>query len=265
MLTALRRARRRVQALQALMPDLGPRGALRYVVTRRLGAETVRVPVHGVEIRLRTAGPDLSVARTSLGAEFAPLARFVDREFDGLIVDAGGFIGTAALKLSAMFPRATIVSIEPSEANAALLAENIAGHANIELIQGALVPVSGSPVELRDRATGAWGFTIVEAPADRADAALLGPVATVSLADIVARHPGRPIGLLKLDIEGGEIPLFDAAPPELAAIPVIFVELHDRIAAGCTEAFHRFSEGRMIETFGGEKFASIAPPTSCAG
>ena len=48
------------------------------------------------------------------------------------------------------------------------------------------------------------------------------------------------IGILKLDIEGAELHLFKEDEMALSEIPHIFVELHDRIVSGCSDAFSLF-------------------------
>ena len=65
------------------------------------------------------------------------------------------------------------------------------------------------------------------------------------------------IGVLKLDIEGGELDLFVNDAETLGKVRIIFVELHDRIVAGCTKAFNEFSDRRLIFRDNGEKYFSI--------
>jgi len=65
------------------------------------------------------------------------------------------------------------------------------------------------------------------------------------------------IGLLKLDIEGGEFELFQENSQALRDIPIIFAELHDEIVTGCTDEFKKFSESREYFASSGEKWLSI--------
>ena len=104
------------------------------------------------------------------------LSKYLDASFEGIIVDAGGYIGTAALALSRMFPPSQILSIEPSENNAEILRLNVAAATNIHVVQGALVGGNVDEVHLRNRGTGAWGFTVVENPLDKISAEIIHKV-----------------------------------------------------------------------------------------
>ena len=53
----------------------------------------------------------------------------------GLIIDAGGYLGTAAIAFSEAYPDATVVTIEPSPENFALLVQNTAAYPNIRAAQ----------------------------------------------------------------------------------------------------------------------------------
>ena len=61
--------------------------------------------------------PDLEVALQTLTEEFSAAALPFGIGFNDLIVDAGGYIGTAAIALARMFPGGTIVSLEPEPRN----------------------------------------------------------------------------------------------------------------------------------------------------
>ena len=76
-----------------------------------------------------------------------------------LILDAGGYIGTAAIAFAKQYPSATIVSLEPNSNNYQLLAQNTATWRNIVAMNKALAPEPGGLI-LYDRGTGAWGFTL---------------------------------------------------------------------------------------------------------
>ena len=237
-----------------IMSQMDPGEYLRYRLARR--GTTLSLKVHGFDVTVRKGTPDLGVALLSLGTELAPLSRLFPADYDGLVIDGGGYIGTAALKLSRLYPQATIVTVEPSSRNLEILDRNVAGAANVRVIRGALTAQGGGTISLRNRGTGEWGFTIVEKPADRA-ASEMEAVPTVSISDIGAMYPGKQIGILKLDIEGGEKGVFDGSASDLERIPAIFAELHERIAPGCRAGFERVCEGRWIIGSGGEKYLAL--------
>ncbi len=217
--------------------------------------DPIDVCIDGTHLRVRLGTPDIGVALSCFGAEFAPLRYLLDSDFDGLIVDAGGYIGTAAIQLARMYPRARIVSLEPATANFDILMANVCRVPNVVPVKAALATTASPAVSLNSRASGHWGYTLVEAGA--AGDAEVETTPTVTLGDLRRQNDDRPIGILKMDIEGGEKPLLEEAGPELSAVFAVFVELHDRIVPGCTDAFRRFSANRIVSNFGGEKYLSL--------
>jgi len=232
-------------------------GSKIYAATRIRWKGPVSVRVSGERLVVRPDSPDLSVARSTLTEEFAPLENLLPRGFNGLIIDAGGYIGTAAIKLARMYPEATVVTIEPSQENFRILSQNIRRFPNIVALQAALVSANRASVRLSNRGTGPWGYTIIEEPEDRPDAGFLETVSTVTLKEITEKHGGSAIGIAKIDIEGAEKELFLSDDEELRKATVIFVELHDRIVAGCTASFEGFSRDRTVTQHGGEKYLSV--------
>lgn len=232
-------------------------GSLRYRLLRRLFPDRPQsVRIGGRRIVVRPGTTDLKVAIESLGGEFAPAAGVLAPDMTGLILDAGGYIGTAAITLSEMFPRATVVSIEASSANFAILSRNIAAYPNIRPVHAALVAAPCGPLELRDRGTGNWGFTTIAQAADRAETGVIEQVPTCTLPDICARFGFERIGFLKLDIEGAEKALFDGDPAVsgMGLVDALMVELHDRILPGCSDSLHAFAQGRDVVRTAGEKY-----------
>jgi FkbM family methyltransferase len=221
-----------------------------------LHGELVPIKIRGQQVFVRRGTPDLAVAISCLiDGEFNSLVKYVDRSFDGFIVDAGGYIGTAALALSELFPSARVISIEPSVANLAVLKKNVVCNTKIQVIYGALVGGDQDSVVLRNRGTGEWGYTAVERPNDNAAATVLHSTPAYSLSRL-GLEPDR-IGIIKLDIEGGELDLFTNDRSSLRRVRVVVAELHDRIASGCSSAFESFSEGRTVFKERGEKYFSI--------
>ena len=246
-----------IRSVRRDAPIVGYCPYLRYRYKSYRGQKKpMTVEIAGQSIHVRPGTPDLIVAFQSLRHEFDILAKALPSSFSGIIVDAGGYIGTAALKLSTMYPEATIVSIEPSDTNFVLLLRNIENTPKIHAIKAALFTESDKAVPLQDRGTGDWGFSIALSDPSSAKGDL-GDVMTITLEDIAARFPGQAIGLIKLDIEGGEHALFKDPASILQDIPAVFVELHDRIVPGCTEAFLTFSATRWIVNAGGEKLLSL--------
>ena len=232
---------------------LGPRQYIRYLSARN-GSE-IALTVHGTPVWLRKGTPDLQVAVSCLGGEFEPLRHLLPKNYDGVIVDAGGYIGTATLALRAMFPHARLIVIEPSEGNLAVLRRNLDRVPGVEVVHGALVGTAGGTISLKSRGTGEWGLTAVEDPQDAGSAETLHQVRGVTLGDLVGE--AEDIGLLKLDIEGGEVALIKEDAEALGRVEFIFAELHERIVEGCERLFFEFSRNRHLIKGGGEKYLSI--------
>ncbi len=221
------------------------------------GRQAVKIKMLGVEIEIRKKTPDLYVALSSLSKEFELLEALLPKDFSGVLIDAGGYIGTAAIKMSLMYPQARILSIEPSSENCELLSRNIAPYPNIMVVNAALSSKGVEKVNLRNRGTGQWGLTIVERPDDLAQATVIEQVEVLTLEGIREMFPDKEIGAIKLDIEGAEKELFLKESEALKHIPIVFAELHDRIVSGCSEAFYQFSKDRWVISADGEKYLSL--------
>lgn len=221
------------------------------------GDKTLVVKISGLAVRLRRSSPDLYVAVSSLTDEFDILSSLLPKEFDGLILDGGGYIGTAAIKFACMYPEATVVTIEPSSENFEILGDNVKRFPNIVPLKAALTLEGVDKVTLNSRDTGQWGFTIIENPHDAATLTELEEVAAMSIEQIRQQYSEKLVGMIKLDVEGAEKQLFEDPNSSLQQIPIVFAELHDRIVPGCTDAFYNFSKNRWVIAAHGEKYLSL--------
>lgn len=217
--------------------------------------QMAQVRIAGEKVWVRKGSPDLEVALSCLTGEFDALAEIFPEDYAGTIVDAGGYIGTSALALRKMFPNARIIVIEASSSNLEVLRKNLQGTEGVEIIHAALVGKDSGEVQVKNRGTGQWGFTVVSEPRDRPEAETLHSVNSVTLESLGV--PLSEVGILKLDIEGGEFDLFTHSSDQLDLIDAVFVELHDRIVAGCSELFFRFSKERQLIKGDGEKYLSL--------
>ena len=211
------------------------------------------ISLNGDELTLRKNTTDYEVATTTIN-EFNLLSSALPIDYNGIIIDGGGYIGTAAIAFSKMYPKAKIVSVEANLNNYKLLCMNCQAYPNIIPLNRALYVKDGEQIEIKDRGTGHWGSTIIDTKESGSLQPTLGYVETISLKTIIDKY-GK-CDLIKLDIEGAEKSLFEE-DETLEMIKFVFVELHERIISGCNEAFEKFTSDRIIIKDNGEKFLSI--------
>jgi FkbM family methyltransferase len=245
-----RRMRQEARAVKRLTPDE------QTSFQQAEDGDLVRVKIKRAEIEIRKGTPDMEVATSCLSGEFEPVQYLLPRDYSGIIVDAGGYIGTASLALSRTFPSARIIALEPSEENFEILSRNVASNPKIEPVFGALVGGDEKEISLHDRGSGEWGFTVVQTESTNLIEQTMHKTPALRLADLV--EDVSEIGLIKIDIEGAEKDLIEKDAESLSKIRNIFIELHDRIVPGCGSAFLEFSKSRIVVKSGGEKYLSIS-------
>lgn len=235
-----------------LISQIGISNYLKYRLSPN--GQHLKIVIKGHNITVRKGTPDLGIAISCLCGEFDVLRYLFPENFDGIIVDAGGYIGTASIALKEIFPQAKLIIIEPSSDNLEVLKDNVANLQNVKILHGALVGSSEKTMQLNNRGTEC-GFTVVAKPSDKPNASFIQETPAYRLSDLLLEN--EKIGLLKLDIEGGELSLLEHDIKGLKNIDVVFAELHDRIAPGCVDKFLEFSKDRILIKDKGEKFLSV--------
>ena len=239
-----------------------PLAAAQWTVLSAAGVEKrLPISVGKVPVTIRTNSSDLDVVMVSLRGELDDVFAAVPTLEHDFIIDAGGYIGTAAISFARAYPDATIVTIEPSRDNFALLSRNVKSYPNIHPVNAALNNEAGT-MTLRNRGTGQSGFTIVAQPDDRPDSSVLHVVDCVTVPDLMAKFGKRGVDILKLDIEGGEFALLSEKPGWIADVRALCIELHERIVSGCSKAFETATDGRRNLQLAGEKFLSLRKDTA---
>lgn len=240
-----------------LVRAIGVLDSARYLFASRFQPHRILdIRVNRRKIAIRVASPDLDVAISCLTGEFDELIAAAPKPDHSLVVDAGGYIGTAAIVFSESYPESVVLSLEPNSENFEILKRNTANYANVIAINKALAPSAGKR-PMRNRNTGQWGFTLVSDPADAPSAKIVENVDCVTVEDLLEEYGFEGIGILKLDIEGGEHALLAEAPEWLSRTEAICIELHDRIMPGCSDIFYRAVQGRDNFRMRGEKHVSI--------
>ncbi len=236
----------------------GRASALRLVMYQIIGRKRlIAIRINGLDVRVRSGTPDINVALDCLHfGEFSEMTRLAGSA--EVIVDAGGYIGTSAIALAQACPGARIIVLEPSAENYAVLCQNVADWPTITAVNAALSDRDGRAV-LYDRGSGEWGFTMVAGARDTDHVDALGEIDMISIPTLMERFSVPQIDVLKLDIEGGEKAVLESADQWRDQVGLIVAELHDRIVAGCSEAFRHATKGWDMIPFSGEKQACRNP------
>lgn len=152
---------------------------------------------------------------------------------DDIVVDAGANVGLFSIWLLGMQPALRLIAIEPAPENLQYLEPNLARFGErVAVIPAALGAKDG--VGYMDMST--------ERSLDYRLAEEGVPVQVTTLETILSTIPGdRSVALLKLDIEGGEASVVDAASPDVwNRIQRIALEYHDHVVPG--------TYGRLMST-----------------
>jgi FkbM family methyltransferase len=233
--------------------NFGPGFMLRHLGRlRKDKLKSVSVPGFG-RLSLRSGSSDAQVVRQI----------FADREYEAhppflqarltakyeeilasgqkpVIVDAGANIGAASLWFSRLYPLALIVAIEPDPSNVVVLRKNMAGMANVTILDAAIGAEPGF-VSV-DTSRPSWGI--------RTERSSTG-VRVVTVADALNASGGDILFLVKVDIEGFESDLFEANTKWLDATFAVIIEPHDWLMPGkqTSRSFQQAFAARPFEIF----------------
>jgi FkbM family methyltransferase len=197
-----------------------------WLLTKGRFSENVRVRLvpHGVDVWLRPGVIDMVTLAQVWGW----------RQYDlpiappATIIDAGANIGLSTLFFALRWPESSIVAVEPEQENFALLERNLRSIRNVHAVCAALWKSSDSLVLLNPDAPPN-NYRVQSGPGD---------VRGTTVPELCQAEGWDRIGLLKLDIEGAELEVLRSSSTWIDRVDVLVVELHDGLAAGCSEAFH---------------------------
>jgi FkbM family methyltransferase len=166
------------------------------------------------------------------------------------IVDAGAHIGMASILFALKYPAARIIALEPEPSNFAALIRNTGPYKTITPIQAALWREDGEVTLGASNAHPKGAFQVVENGRQRVRAITM---------DTVMRETGiRSIDLLKVDIEGAEIEVFESCP-WIRNVRLIAIELHDRVRPGCSSVVKSAAQGLRCDRQGEVTFFAKPP------
>ena len=223
--------------------NLGAACAVRYslyrIFHRALGERLLALNVRGFPrpVYCRAGGSDLRVfAQVLANREY----RCLDQsEISGLVIDCGANIGLSTLHFLRRFPNAHVIALEPDPDNFKMLARNTAGFSDrATLLQTAVWNKNTRLVFSDTRALDRqeWAKTCREVEGSE-----VPQIEAFDIPTILGMSSFKRVGLLKIDIEAGELALFDeSAEHWLDLVDVITIELH---GVDCEKAFYTMVRG----------------------
>ena len=169
---------------------------------------------------------------------------FLDNNYDfdcesaKYIIDAGAHIGLSAVFFACKYPEAKILSIEPEDSNYEMLVSNTKHFPNIKTIKAALWS-HRTLVNIANPKAASWAFQMSET-ADKNE------IIAINVEEAMFELDTDYIDILKMDIEGSEIEVFQSSGSWIDRVKFIILELHDKHYPGCTQAMENAIQGRNI-------------------
>lgn len=159
------------------------------------------------------------------------LARAFPRESSVAVVDVGAHTGKFSARVLEVFPNARIIAIEPSPEPFETLRAWAEGRPGVTPVQVAL---GAKPATLRMAITANPMLTSVLKPSARSSAISGGAAEVVSevtvavrrLDDVLAELGVETVHLLKLDVQGYEVPVLHGAGETLGRSRAVYSEAH---------------------------------------
>jgi len=199
---------------------------------------SVRVPGIRSNVFLRANTSDLqTLCQIFCHAELdTPISRSVS-----YIIDAGANIGLASIFLANKFPEARIDALEVAQDNIDMLRLNVRSFKNVVVHPVGLWSRKAC-LQIVDPTVEPWAIRVQESTEEGSAA-----IPAVGVLDLVATSGYEQIDILKIDIEGAEIEVLDASAAWIDRVKTMYIELHDRDRAGCSDALRRAVSRRPHE------------------
>jgi FkbM family methyltransferase len=216
--------------------EFGLGAAFRVFLNNRSAGSLKSVQVKGYDqpFYYRQATTDLALLRMIVGRQSV----YKTPDPLKLIVDAGANVGYVSVFYAKHFPGAEVYAIEMETSNYEMLLKNCSGYPDIKPIKAALWNHSNGISFSSKSDTDSYSVVDNKTPDQKA--------ASVTLLDILMSAKKDVIDLLKLDIEGAEVEIFDWMRETNLQPRVLMVELHERFRPGCTKALENYLKGRKF-------------------
>jgi FkbM family methyltransferase len=172
----------------------------------------------GPGVRLRSHTADISVlAELSLGDSLSPLPAGPNAD---TVIDLGANIGLSYRWLRARYPKARFVCVEPDPGNLEVLRANVRGVPGPCEVIGACIGARARRVKLVDH-DDEWGFRLsdVDDPSE-------ADTDVVTMEQLMSANHIDHIDVLKCDIEGAEVELFEDCSSWIGKVDNLIIECH---------------------------------------
>jgi FkbM family methyltransferase len=148
----------------------------------------------------------------------------------GVILDIGANIGFASIYFANMFPETKILAVEPEYENFKLLLKNTANYPNIRCLHAG---VWWREAHLNVKSiSSSWDFQASEAISDPSAFDAVG----ITISKLMEQHAITRADIVKIDIEGAELEVFEHGSEWVSRCDSLIVETHDRFRPGCAKA-----------------------------
>jgi FkbM family methyltransferase len=173
-------------------------------------------------LTLRRTNSDIFVVRDVFESEDYGFVRKMGLPENANILDLGANIGLASLYFASLFPKSSLLAIEPDSANCDLLERNcqpLISSGRLKLVRAFAGGADGSAAI--DRSDQSWGFKKA-GPAQAGNES----IPCLSVPTLLGICPMEQIDLLKCDIEGSEAELFADCSSWIHRVRNLIIEVH---------------------------------------
>ena len=162
------------------------------------------------------------------------------------IIDAGANVGYSSIFFNMIYPKASIVAIEPEESNYNILKKNTNHIKNIHAIKAGLWSKRGYlNIIGEDLPEKKDSFITI-----LAKKGIKSGVPATTIKEILKKYNKNSIDILKMDIEGAEKEVFSRNYLSwIDKVKVIMIELHEHLNLGSKEALEKAIQGRGFKKF----------------
>lgn len=148
-----------------------------------------------------------------------------------IILDCGAHIGLVSINFAVKYPNSLIYAIEAEETNYAILKKNSLIYTNIFPIHRAIWK-NNSYLEIEKKEKNNWEYYVKEVNFHTVNQG-------ISIDNFLNTYNLTHIDIMKMDVEGAELEVFNHSDNWIEKINMIIIETHDRFKPGCKESVER--------------------------